>query len=157
MSLMTESFTSCKSCIYQEFRPFRGSCTKKVNWIEGQKQILNLGFWKLNMRKSSRDVCRPHGRGKTDTLCFLCGDGSMDFIHRPKSKILKIKITTFRKLALLPSSGEWRGRREEDLLGWPVRQSWPPSPTVHFCVPCFFYNKPRLFPSTALTDFSFGW
>jgi DUF4097 and DUF4098 domain-containing protein YvlB len=41
----------------------------------------------------------------------------MDVIHRPKSKILKIlkkiKITTFRKLALLPSSDEWRGRREE--------------------------------------------
>jgi hypothetical protein len=36
-----------------------------------------------------------------------CGDVFMDFIHRPKSKILKlkIKITTFRKLALLPSSG----------------------------------------------------
>jgi hypothetical protein len=32
----------------------------------------------------------------------LCGGGFMDFIHRPKSKILKIlqiKITTFRKLA----------------------------------------------------------
>jgi hypothetical protein len=44
---------------------------------------------------------------------ILCGDGFMDFIHRPKSKvlkILKIKITTFRKLALLPSSGEWRGK-----------------------------------------------
>jgi hypothetical protein len=44
---------------------------------------------------------------------ILCGDGFMDFIHRPKSKILKIKATTFRKLALLPSSGEWWGRREE--------------------------------------------
>jgi hypothetical protein len=33
--------------------------------------------------------------------------GFMDFIHRPKSKILKIKIMTFRKLALLPSSDEW--------------------------------------------------
>jgi hypothetical protein len=45
---------------------------------------------------------------------ILCGDGFMDFIHRPKSKILKlkIKITTFRKLALLPCSGGWRGRRE---------------------------------------------
>jgi hypothetical protein len=35
----------------------------------------------------------------------------MDFIHRPKSKIVKIskiKITTFRKLTLLPSSREWR-------------------------------------------------
>jgi hypothetical protein len=45
----------------------------------------------------------------------------MDFTHRSKSKILKklkIKITTFRKLALLPSSGEWRGRREEHLLSW---------------------------------------
>jgi hypothetical protein len=31
----------------------------------------------------------------------------MDFIRHPKTKILKIKfkITTFRKLALLPSSG----------------------------------------------------
>jgi hypothetical protein len=49
----------------------------------------------------------------------LCGDGFMDFIYRPKSKILKlkIKITKFRKLAVLPSSGEWRGRREEHLLG----------------------------------------
>jgi hypothetical protein len=52
------------------------------------------------------------------TLYFqklLCGDGFMDFIHCPKSKILKIlkiKITTFRKLALLPSSGEWRGRND---------------------------------------------
>jgi hypothetical protein len=43
----------------------------------------------------------------------------MDFIHHPKSKILKIlkiKITTFRKLALLPSSGEWRARREEHVF-----------------------------------------
>jgi hypothetical protein len=43
----------------------------------------------------------------------------MDFIHRPRSKILKyhkLKFTRFRKLALLPSSGEWRGRREEQLL-----------------------------------------
>jgi hypothetical protein len=44
----------------------------------------------------------------------------MDFNRRPKSKILKIlelkiKITTLRKLAVLPSSGEWRGRREEHL------------------------------------------
>jgi hypothetical protein len=49
---------------------------------------------------------------------LLYGDGFMDFIHRPKRKILKIKITTFRKLALLPSSGEWRGRKEEHLLSW---------------------------------------
>jgi hypothetical protein len=41
-----------------------------------------------------------------------CGGGFMDFIHRPKSKILKIKITTFRELALLPSSGEWRGEEK---------------------------------------------
>jgi hypothetical protein len=47
---------------------------------------------------------------------ILCGDGFMDFIHRPKSKILKIKIIAFRKLALLPSSGEWWGRRQEHLL-----------------------------------------
>jgi hypothetical protein len=46
----------------------------------------------------------------------------MDFIHRPKSKILKIKnlleikITTFRKLALLPRSSEWRGKREEHVV-----------------------------------------
>jgi hypothetical protein len=41
-------------------------------------------------------------------IVALCGDGFMDFIHHPKSKILKIlkiKITTFQKLALLPSSG----------------------------------------------------
>jgi hypothetical protein len=39
----------------------------------------------------------------------------MEFIHRPKSEILKlkIKITAFRKLALLPSSGEWGEGREE--------------------------------------------
>jgi hypothetical protein len=43
----------------------------------------------------------------------MCGDGFMDFIHRPKSKILKIKITTVRKLALLPSSGEWRGEESQ--------------------------------------------
>jgi hypothetical protein len=48
---------------------------------------------------------------------ILCGDGFMDFIHRPKKKILKIKITKFRKLALLPSLGEWRGRREH-LFSW---------------------------------------
>jgi hypothetical protein len=39
----------------------------------------------------------------------------MDFINRPKSKILKIlkiKTTTFRKLVLLPSSGEWRGEEK---------------------------------------------
>jgi hypothetical protein len=45
---------------------------------------------------------------------ILCGEGFMDFIHRPKSKILKIlkiKITTFL------SSGEWRGRREH-LFCW---------------------------------------
>jgi hypothetical protein len=30
------------------------------------------------------------------------GDGFMDFIHRPKSKILKIKITTFREQSQLP-------------------------------------------------------
>jgi hypothetical protein len=29
-----------------------------------------------------------------------------------------MKITTFRKLALLPSSGDWRGRREEHLFCW---------------------------------------
>jgi hypothetical protein len=33
-------------------------------------------------------------------------------------KKLKIKIATFRDLAVLPSSGEWRGRREEHLLSW---------------------------------------
>jgi hypothetical protein len=38
----------------------------------------------------------------------LCGNGFMDFIRRPESKILKIKITMFWRLALLPSSVEWR-------------------------------------------------
>jgi hypothetical protein len=50
----------------------------------------------------------------------------MGFIHRPKSKILKIlkiKITTFRKLALLPSSGEWRGEEKNTYFVGPLRQS----------------------------------
>jgi hypothetical protein len=45
----------------------------------------------------------------------------MDFIHRPKSKILKIlknQNHKFQKLALLLCPGEWRGRREEHLLCW---------------------------------------
>jgi hypothetical protein len=32
--------------------------------------------------------------------------GFLDFFHRPKNKITTIKITTFRKLVLLPSSGK---------------------------------------------------
>jgi hypothetical protein len=66
----------------------------------------------------------------------------MDFINCPESKMLKlkIKIVTFRKLAVLPSSGEWRGRREEYLLCWerlplskePNRVGVPPfSPSIH--------------------------
>jgi hypothetical protein len=35
----------------------------------------------------------------------------MDFFHRPKNKMTTIKITTFRKLVLLPSSAERRGKR----------------------------------------------
>jgi hypothetical protein len=51
----------------------------------------------------------------------------MDFVHRPKIKILKIlkiKITTSRKLVLLPSSGELRRRREEHLLCWAYLHHW---------------------------------
>jgi hypothetical protein len=51
-------------------------------------------------RKTLRALHRNHYCGRL--WIYLCGDGFMDFIHRPKSKILKIKITTFRKLALLP-------------------------------------------------------
>jgi hypothetical protein len=43
----------------------------------------------------------------------------MDFSHSPKIKILKIlkiKITTFWKLALLLSTGEWTRRRGEYLF-----------------------------------------
>jgi hypothetical protein len=47
---------------------------------------------------------------------ILCGDGFMYFIHRLNGKILKIKIMTFRKLALLPSSGEWRGEEKNTFL-----------------------------------------
>jgi hypothetical protein len=46
-------------------------------------------------------------------------------------KKLKIKITTFRKLALLPSSGEWRGRREPTLLGPLDRVVLLFSPSIH--------------------------
>jgi hypothetical protein len=55
----------------------------------------------------------------------LCSDGFIDLIHHPKSKILKnikkfkIKTTSFRKLALLPSPGEWRGRRVGVLFFFP--------------------------------------
>jgi hypothetical protein len=50
----------------------------------------------------------------------------MDFIHRPKSKILKIlkiKITTFRKRALLLSSGEWSGEEKNTYSVGPLRHS----------------------------------
>jgi hypothetical protein len=47
----------------------------------------------------------------------------MDFIHRPKSKILKLKSTTFPKLALLPSSGV--GTREEPTLWNPLDRAYP--------------------------------
>jgi hypothetical protein len=45
------------------------------------------------------------------------GDRFMDFIHRPNGKILKIlkiKITTFRKLTLLTSSGEEQFPKRRD-------------------------------------------
>jgi hypothetical protein len=59
----------------------------------------------------------------TKTTFSFCGDGFMDFIHRPRSKILKIKIATFRKLALLPSSGEWRGKEENIYSVGPISLS----------------------------------
>jgi hypothetical protein len=54
----------------------------------------------------------------------LYGDGFKDFIHHPKSKILKIKIKAFRKLALLPSSGEWRGEEKNTYSVGSLRQNW---------------------------------
>jgi hypothetical protein len=73
-----------------------------------------------NIRNQSPDTESHPGILKS--LATLCGDGFMDLIHCLKRKILnilkKIKITTFWKLALLPSSGEWRGRKEEHLLCW---------------------------------------
>jgi hypothetical protein len=40
------------------------------------------------------------------TAPMLWSSAFLDFFHRPKNKITTIKITTFRKLVLLPSSGE---------------------------------------------------
>jgi hypothetical protein len=64
-----------------------------------------LGAWEVQVLIRTRIVIN------SETFCrwciILCDYGFMDFIHRPKSKILKIKITTFRKLGLLPASGEW--------------------------------------------------
>jgi hypothetical protein len=40
----------------------------------------------------------------------LRSDGFLDFLQRPKNQIIIIKSTTFRKLVLLPSSGEKRGK-----------------------------------------------
>jgi hypothetical protein len=54
----------------------------------------------------------------------------MDFIHRPKSeklKILKIKITTIRKMALLPSSGQWRGKEKNTYSAWRLALSDGPN------------------------------
>jgi hypothetical protein len=54
-------------------------------------------------------------------MMILCGDGFMDFFHRPKSKILKIKKLKSQRF------GSWlcfrpqvngRGRRERHLLSW---------------------------------------
>jgi hypothetical protein len=42
---------------------------------------------------------------------MLCSSGSLDFFRLPKNKITTIKITMFRKLVLLPSSGKRRGKR----------------------------------------------
>jgi hypothetical protein len=53
-------------------------------------------------------------------------DGFMDFTHCLKSKILKIlkiKITTFQKLALLLSSSEWRGKEKNTYSVGSLRQS----------------------------------
>jgi hypothetical protein len=38
---------------------------------------------------------------------YLIIKGFLDFVHRPDSKELEDKNTTFRKLDLFPSSGEW--------------------------------------------------
>jgi hypothetical protein len=40
---------------------------------------------------------------------MMRSNGVLDFFHRPKNKITGIKITMFRKLVLLPSSGDMRG------------------------------------------------
>jgi hypothetical protein len=75
----------------------------------------------------------------SNRIYILSGDGFMDFIHRPKSKILKnikkfkIKTTSFRKLALLPCSGEWRGRTEEHLLSYNIlKAEYVPGPYRSF-------------------------
>jgi hypothetical protein len=39
----------------------------------------------------------------------LVSNEFLDVFHRPKNKTTTIKITTFRKLVLLPSLGEKRG------------------------------------------------
>jgi hypothetical protein len=52
----------------------------------------------------------------------------LDFVHRP-DKIRKYKITTFRKLVLLPSSGEGRGDTYLDranLSHWTLARSKGP-------------------------------
>jgi hypothetical protein len=56
------------------------------------EQVSNL--WALT------DVCckqtevqqHIHTYRKTNAIDSMCGDGCMDCIHRPKSKVLKIKI-----------------------------------------------------------------
>jgi hypothetical protein len=54
-------------------------------------------------------------------MSFWC-NGFLDFFHRLKKKITTIKITTFRKLVLLPSSGEKRGKRGTPTLLCPLRR-----------------------------------
>jgi hypothetical protein len=54
---------------------------------------------------------------------MLWSNGFLDFFHRPKNKITTIKITTFRKLVLLPSSVEKRGERRNTYPVWSLRYS----------------------------------
>jgi hypothetical protein len=86
----------------------KGRCSIEVFLCQGVETCINLIDYSVtvNDRHCLLSDCTPP---------CVCG-GFMDFIRCPKSKILKnikkIKITTFRKLTLLPSSGEGRGEEK---------------------------------------------
>jgi hypothetical protein len=66
---------------------------------------------------------------------LLCGDGFMDFIHRPKGKILKnikkLKSQRFGSCLCFPPQVNGGGEEKNTYTVGPLRQSWRPSLPLH--------------------------
>jgi hypothetical protein len=100
------SITSFTTVGYWFLNRARGIQSRPYHYISLTSILILFFHLRLNLRKS------PHYFSFAKPNTFLWSNWFLGFFYCSKNKITTIKIAAFRKLVLLPSSGEkrWEGR-----------------------------------------------